>query len=69
MRKVLPTTCAKRPVVGAPHSKAQIAIRPAEYFICVVVILPVVFPEANSANFVATTFAKSLKATAGAPKR
>ena len=69
MWKVLLSRRTKRSVVGSPHGKAQIAIRPAEHFICVILVLAVVFPEANSADLIAASFAKRLEATARASKR
>ena len=67
--KVLPSGSAKRPVVGASHGEAQIAIWPTEYFISVMVVLPIVFPEADSADFIAATFSERFVATARASKR
>ena len=69
MRKVLLSRRTKRAVVGSPHCKAQIAIRPAEHFVCVIVVLPIVFPEAHSADFIAAAFAKRFEAAARTSKR
>jgi hypothetical protein len=53
----MPTRSAKRSIVGSPDCKAQTPIWSAEHFICVIVVLPVVFPEAYSADFIVASFA------------
>ena len=69
MRKVLSARSAKCSVVGSPHCKAQIAIGPAEHFVCVIIVLPVVFPEADGADFIAATLAERLESAARASER
>lgn len=68
MRKVLPAGSAIRSIVGSPDCKAQTSIGSAEHFICVIFILPIVFPEAYSADFIVASFAERLAAAARASK-
>jgi hypothetical protein len=69
VRKVLLTRSAKRSIVGPPDCETQTPIWSAEHFICVIVVLPVVFPEAYGADFIVASFAERLEAATRASKR
>ncbi len=69
MREVLLSRRTKCSVIGSPYGKAQIAIRTAKHFIGVIVILPIVFPEADGAYFISAALAKRSEAAARASKR
>jgi hypothetical protein len=68
VRKVLPAGSAKRPIVGSSDCKAQTPIGSAEHFICVIFVLPIVFPEAYSADFIVASFTERLEAAARTSK-
>jgi hypothetical protein len=59
---------AKCTVIGSPLREAQITVRATEHFICVVIVLPVVFPEAHGADLVAAASTESFEAAAWAPQ-
>ena len=58
---------AKVAKIRTPFAEAQGAVRSAADLIRIMLILPVIFPEANGANFVATSTEQGLEPAAWAP--
>ena len=55
MGNVLKPGCTKRNVVGTTCCKPEICIGTAANNVCILVVLPVIFPEANGANLKGAT--------------
>ena len=61
--------CSEFPKICAGMSEAEGAIRTASDDVCIVLILAVVFPEADSTDLETSSHAQRLAETTGATKR